>query len=289
MADLLDVARFVEKSLVAGAEHFQELTSTNDRAKDLAGRDDLPLPYLVVAEHQTAGRGRGANRWWTGPGSLAFSVIYDRTSFAGAETDSVPRPCPTGDFPAAPPLHTPEHAEAEAGTVCSAVPALAAGIAVCDAVRPLVPPGPPLGICWPNDVYVGARKLSGTLVETVAKARCVVGIGINVNNRSSDAPASLRDRVVSLVDLVGGPLDRGDILEAVLTGLRRLHTQSAGQIAARADSLCLQKGHPLEIEIGERTLSGVCRGIDSQGRIVLDSQGETVRCVSGIVRTPRTS
>lgn len=291
MADLLDVARFVDKSLVAAAEHLQELTSTNDHAKELARQPDLATPYLVVAEHQTAGRGRGANRWWTGPGSLAFSVIYDLRSLAVAEFDGRSQPVPAEDALAAPySPHSPRDAEPEdpgTGPLHSMVSALAAGIAVCDAARPLVPPGLPLGICWPNDVFVGSRKLSGTLVETVANGRCVVGIGVNVNNRSSDAPAELRNHVVSIIDLVGSPLDRGDILEGILLGLRNLLGQSTAQIAARADALCLQKGRTLEIEVGDRVLTGSCRGIDVHGRLVLDSRDGTVTCTSGIVRRPR--
>jgi len=285
MADWLDVARLVNRSIAAAAEHFQELTSTNDYAKDLARQPELPTPYLVVAEHQTAGRGRGSNRWWTGPGSLAFSVIYDIPSFAAAEFDEHLQPFPADDpVVASHPPREEEHAEPRTGPLNTVVPALAAGIAVCDAVRPLVPSGLPLGICWPNDVYVGTRKLSGTLVETVANGRCVVGIGVNVNNRSSDAPAELRSHVVSLIDLVGSPLDRGEILEGILHGLRKLFAQSADPIAARADSLCLQKGSTLELEIGGRVLTGSCRGIDAQGRLVLDSTDGTVHCVSGIVR-----
>ncbi|NMC19616.1 MAG: biotin--[acetyl-CoA-carboxylase] ligase [Thermogutta sp.] len=284
MVESLDVARFVERSLVAAAEHFQELTSTNDYAKELARRLDLPMPYLVVAEHQTAGRGRGANRWWTGPGSLAFSVICEIRSFAAAEFAEQSRQVPADDSAASSPGRAANHEESRARPVHSPVPALAAGIAVCDAVRPLIPTGLPLGICWPNDVYVGTRKLSGTLAETVANGRCVVGIGVNVNNRSSDAPAELRDHVVSLIDLVGSPLDRGDLLEGILRGLRKLFTQAAGPIAARADALCLQKGRTLEIALGDRILSGLCRGIDPWGRLVLDSEGGTVQCTSGIVR-----
>ncbi len=287
MADLLDVARFLEKSLVAAAEHFQELTSTNDHAKDLARQTDLPTPYLVVAEHQTAGRGRGANRWWTGPGSLAFSVIYDLRSLAAARFAGHSQPIPTDHAVAAPYFpRKAEHEDPEASPLHCVVSALAAGIAVCDAARPLVPPGLPLGICWPNDVFVGSRKLSGTLVETVANGRCVIGIGVNVNNRSSDAPAELRNHVVSIIDLVGSPLDRGDILEGILRGLRNLLEQSTAQITARADALCLQKGRTLEIDVGGRVLTGSCRGIDAQGRLILDSKVGTVTCTSGIVRRP---
>ncbi|MGQ9606977.1 MAG: biotin--[acetyl-CoA-carboxylase] ligase [Thermogutta sp.] len=291
MADLLDVTRLIERGIVAAGEYFQELGSTNDYAKELARRPGLPIPYLVVAEHQTAGRGRGANRWWTGRGSLAFSVICDTASLAASEQQAGYREALSGEAVAT--SRSPgamesaggmERAEIGQGALARVLPALAAGIAVCDAVRPLVPPGLPLGIRWPNDVYVGNRKLSGTLVETVACGRCVVGIGVNVNNRTSDAPADLRNRIVSLADLTGSPLERNDILEAILRGLRNLFALSPSGIAGRADAVCLQKGLSLEIQIGERILAGCCRGIDAEGRLVLDTGGATVRCASGVVR-----
>lgn len=295
MADLLDITRLIEAGIVAAGEYFQELGSTNDYAKKLARRPGLPIPYLVVAEHQTAGRGRGANRWWTGPGSLAFSVICDTASSGESERRAGDRPgyqeAPSGERSAASAFSG--YAESAGGmereetgqaSLSNVVPALAAGIAVCDAVRPLVPPGLLLGIRWPNDVYVGNRKLSGTLVETVASGRCVIGIGVNVNNRTADAPADLRNRIVSLADLIGSPLDRNDILAAILGGLRTLFTLPPGAIAARADAVCLQKRLVLEIQIGERIVSGCCRGIDAEGRLVLDTVDGTVRCASGVVR-----
>ncbi len=290
--NFLDVGRLVEASLVASAEHFQELTSTNDVAKGLARQPDLPLPYLVVAEHQTAGRGRGTHRWWTGSGSLAFSVILN----AGGGTDAdnaenrgghaissrTSRGVCHGHHASGPSEPSEGHA-AEIPLSSPVVSALAAGLAVHDAVRPFVPLTFPLGLHWPNDVYVGERKLSGTLVET-ANGRSVVGIGVNVNNRSADGPAELRDRVISIIDLVGVPVDRGDVLEAILRNLWQLLRHPISHVASRADALCLQKGRELEVDTGSGVISGVCRGIDALGRLELERRGQTFRCVSGTVR-----
>ena len=88
------------------------------------GRGELPL--LVVADRQTAGRGRGANRWWTGPGALAFSLLVDGRT-VGADRSRSP------------------------------LVALAAAVAVVDTVAPLLP-AHQVGIHWPNDVLVAERK-----------------------------------------------------------------------------------------------------------------------------------
>ena len=72
-----DVQRLLREGSLSHVEHHPTLTSTNDRAREIAL--DLPADEtaLVIADEQTAGRGRGSNRWWTGAGSLAFSLVFD--------------------------------------------------------------------------------------------------------------------------------------------------------------------------------------------------------------------
>ena len=65
----LDIDRILRETFVARAEYHPSLGSTNDRAAERAAQDGGELPLLVAAERQTAGRGRAANRWWTGPGA----------------------------------------------------------------------------------------------------------------------------------------------------------------------------------------------------------------------------
>ena len=71
----MDINRILRETFVVEAEHREELGSTNDRALERAKQGATHLPLLVIADRQTAGRGRGGNRWWTGPGSLAFSLL----------------------------------------------------------------------------------------------------------------------------------------------------------------------------------------------------------------------
>ena len=123
---------------------------------------------MRTAASQTAGRGRGGNRWWTGPGSLAFSLLTK------IDTAEVVR----GSVPLA---------------------ALAAGITVVEAVRPLLSERS-VGLHWPNDVYVDKRKLAGILIESPSPDRLVVGVGINTNCRLADAPEELRERVRDAID-----------------------------------------------------------------------------------------
>ena len=79
---MIDAVRILRETSVARVEHRPTLASTNDRAAQCAAQGVKDLPLLVVADQQTAGRGRGSNRWWTGPGGLAFSLLVDAETVA---------------------------------------------------------------------------------------------------------------------------------------------------------------------------------------------------------------
>ncbi len=120
--------------------------STNDDARELA-LGGAPAGTVVVAEEQTAGRGRKGAQWFCAPGEgLAFSVVL---------APEWPR-------------------EQWAWT------ALGAGVAVCEALEQV---GLEPEIKWPNDVLLGGRKVCGILVESPG-SRVVAGIGLNVNGGS---------------------------------------------------------------------------------------------------------
>jgi BirA family transcriptional regulator, biotin operon repressor / biotin---[acetyl-CoA-carboxylase] ligase len=237
----IDLRRVLAETFVARAEHHPTLGSTNDRARECLG-DGGPMPLLVVADQQTRGRGRGANRWWTGPGCLAFSLLLSPET-----TPSDPRRRP--------------------------LVALAAGVAIVDAIRPLVDQTP-IGLHWPNDVFVGSRKLSGVLVEVPAEGSHVVGIGVNTNNSLADAPADIRDRAVTLYDLTGRRHDQTGILVEILKHFDRALDQARAcpeALVRRANELCLQIGRTLAIRAGTESAAGRCAGIAPNGALLLDT------------------
>src|SRR5262245_48689583 len=71
-----DFDRIRRETLVRQVEFHQEIGSTNTRALELVAAEHL-IPLLVLADRQTAGRGRGKNRWWSGEGALTFSLVID--------------------------------------------------------------------------------------------------------------------------------------------------------------------------------------------------------------------
>src|SRR3954452_9524865 len=72
---MFELSRIVDSGLVARVDYHESIGSTSDRALELGASDDGPLPLLVLAERQTAGRGRGENRWWSADGALTFSLL----------------------------------------------------------------------------------------------------------------------------------------------------------------------------------------------------------------------
>lgn len=255
--DRIDLDKLLALGLVARAEHHETIASTHDRAHEVArGPHPGPLPLVVVAEQQTAGRGRGANRWWTGRGSLAFSLLFDPADW-----------------------NLPNHPLPERS--------LAVGVAIVDTLRPLLD-DQGLGLHWPNDVFVSDRKVAGVLIDVVPGGRHVVGIGMNVNNTLADAPDDVRARAVSLHDLTGRWFDRTALLASLLENLQSAVRQSAvapQEFGARYDQLCLQHGRELTIEVGTQQTRGLCMGIDVDGALLLETAAGPRKFYSGVLRS----
>lgn len=246
-------------------ERHGELGSTMDRARELAAEAATRLPALVIADRQQAGRGRRGASWWQAPGSLALSLVV-----------TPPRPA-TGFV------------------------SLACGLAVAETVVALEPTLSPT-LRWPNDVEVAGRKLAGVLVETAAHHRLIIGIGLNTAGSAQDAPRPLRDRVATLPDLVGRSLDASVVAETLiprlLAAVQETATDRAGLIRRylRRCSLtnrsvvihdAIVAGRPIpQLE----QLAGICRGIDEEGRFLLEvgtpAGPERLVVVSGSLTAP---
>lgn len=254
VASDLELHRLLTESFLAAVELHEEITSTNDRARALAA-SAIDLPCLIAAERQTAGRGRGANRWWTGAGSLAFSLLLD------ASASGIRR----------------EHS----GLVSLAVAASIVKTVQRHLSRHAV------GLHWPNDVFVSHRKLAGILVESLPGGRMVVGIGLNTNNPLSTAPTEVRQRAVSLCDLTGQPFNRTQLLIDLLDQLRDELTVLANdpdEIGLQADALCLQRGDWLTIDTGQETVEGRCFGIQADGALLLETATGPRKFYAGALR-----
>jgi BirA family biotin operon repressor/biotin-[acetyl-CoA-carboxylase] ligase len=164
---------------------YPSIGSTNDKAKELA-QAGAEEGTLVIADHQTGGRGRSGRTWFSPPGlGLYVSMIL---------RPGIP-------------------VEQAFGT--HMVASLAAAAAVEGLRLQSV-----VGIKWPNDLMAEGRKLAGVLSEVGIHGGklewCVIGIGLNVNHTRSDFPPDLQDKAISLRQLSHRRLDRTAILLSIL-------------------------------------------------------------------------
>jgi BirA family biotin operon repressor/biotin-[acetyl-CoA-carboxylase] ligase len=251
-----DLERILAETWVDRVDYRQEMASTNSRALQLATERAECRCLLVLTDNQSAGRGRGANTWWSERGALTFSVLFRTPDFD----------LPISRWPQL---------------------SLTVGLAVCEAIEGLLPDAA-VAIKWPNDVYLRGRKVSGVLVEAADGSRgsLVLGIGINVNNSLERAPPELRDKAIALCDAADAELQLVDILIAVLQRIAaRMEWLAAGiddlqEIWSRRSLLT---GRQVEIELPTRRITGLCRGIDRDGALLVDTDAGLERCLAGVV------
>lgn len=238
---------------------YREATgSTNDDAL-AAARSGAPSGSLFVADYQWKGRGRRGKSWSAATGdSLLFSVLV--------------RPESAGPINAV---------------------TLAVGLGVRAALEPYSPE--PLSVKWPNDVLAGSRKLAGVLCEGQFHGTrldvLVIGVGINVTEQAF--PPELEGSAVSLAMLAANGAaraalpEREPLLVDVLAGIEaRVRACLAGGLSellsefSERDALL---GAKVTVS-GAAPVTGVARGIDAEGRLLLETDGVVVPVSSGTVR-----
>lgn len=243
-----------------GVEHHAEIGSTNDRALELCSNASLLVPHLVIADRQTAGRGRSSNRWWSTDGALLFSLIIDAANLG------IPEPC----WP---------------------LVSLTAGIAVVRTLEEHLSTAGNhvVGLKWPNDVWLNDRKVCGILVEVPPqrRGRMVIGIGLNVNNSFADAPSELRTIATSMQDESTRPFESSELLANWLRHFQSELTDLANGpdlLIERCRQRCVLAGQLVSLDIGHEVITGTCRGIDDDGALRLLSPAGEQRFLAGTVR-----
>ncbi len=246
-------------------EFHAEIESTNDRAR-AALSEPGGEGLAVVADLQTAGRGRRGRTWISPAGAnLLFSVAW-----------------------------RPIIALRMAGLLGGS-----AALAVRDACASLVPDAG-LAIRWPNDVVDRTgRKVAGLLVETALEsgelAEAVIGIGINVNWLPSEMPPEIGGSATSLQALLGAPIQRvpllGSVLDALHAEVQALERGGTPLPRLRASSWL--DGRQVEVDTGTGTIAGRAAGIADDGSLLLDAEvgrlalsvGEVARVYEAIPAT----
>jgi len=208
-------------------------------------------PWLLVAEQQTAGRGRQGKSWHSSLGaSLTFSLAlpFQPVDWAGLS--------------------------------------LAVGVALAEALDPLDGQPPRLAIKWPNDLWLldsdaanglGGRKLGGILVETVsagARRLAVVGIGLNVQPMdAAEAGIATEIGMASLSEIdrhVTAPSALAHIARPLVEALRRFEREGLAAFAASFDARDLLKGRAVTTTSPE-VPRGIAQGIAPDGALWVDA------------------
>lgn len=251
-----------ERWLAREVEHLDETDSTNRVAME-RGRGGASHGYAVVAEAQSAGRGRLGRSFYSPPHLNLYASIVLR----------------------------PDVLVSDASTLI-----LAAGIAVADAVAATVDDDEAVSIKWPNDVQLGGLKTSGILLELAAEETrvdfVVMGIGVNLNVDRSHFPDEFRHLATSLRSHLGRAVDRVAFTRRLFDTLEEaLESHAHGGFEAlrpRFDRRFRMPGERVEVRgVGAATNAvtrGVVRGLSDDGALELeDESGQVRRVLAGDV------
>ncbi|MBI4459060.1 MAG: biotin--[acetyl-CoA-carboxylase] ligase [Acidobacteria bacterium] len=239
--------------------HFYKIDSTMNEAGRLAA-GGAPHGTLVLAEEQTAGRGRFGRTWFSERSAGIYLTLILRPELS----------------PSAAPILT-----------------LLAGVALAEVLQESS--GLPMDLRWPNDVLTNGKKCAGILVEMTAEperiAYVLVGIGVNVNHER--IPEDLAAEATSLRLEAGHTFSR---LEILILGVKRLEhyynrllEEGAGAIVERFSQISSYAcGKRVRVSDGAQTLTGVTAGLTPEGiLLVRRHDGRTEKVLSGHVRPER--
>lgn len=250
-----ELKRSLSRLSLGDIKYFESIGSTNDEALAWAA-NDAPDLSLVIADEQTAGRGRLGRKWFTPEGTaLAFSLILRPTADERPHLTRI------------------------------------VGLAALAAADSLQMHGLAAQIKWPNDVLILGRKVCGILVESVWSGEdvdCVViGVGVNVLKGSVPPVEMLQFPATSLEDELGHAPERVKILHDILAALIELRPRlGTDEFIIQWESRLALRGEIVQVE-SEKTpaVAGQVSGLESDGSLRLRNEhGEFVTVRFGDVR-----
>lgn len=234
-------------SLTFNILQFDSLPSTNLEAAKRAA-EGAPEGLVIVADEQTAGRGRLGRQWVSPKGAgLYFSLVLRLQ----VESDAWP-------------LIT-----------------FVAALAVHDALFQCC--GLQTDIKWPNDVLANNRKLCGILAETLDGGSIVLGIGVNLT--STSFPADLKNTATSVESLTGDIPDRETVLQSILRAFKNRYLvflKEGGReqvISDWSQRSSFAYGKRIRVKNGYEILEGITRGLEKDGALRLETSPGEIRLV----------
>jgi len=238
--------RFIGQEVIC----YPSLTSTNDMAKRRAQQGAVE-GTVIVAEEQTAGRGRIKRAWLSPKGSIALSIIL---------------------YPQLPYL-----------------PSLimVASLAVVHSIEQVT--GLKSQIKWPNDVLVNDKKACGILIESDVRGTSVdyaiIGMGINVNLKLAEFP-EISPTATSLSHELGRDISCLDMIRCLLAEAERLYLAlpTGDSVYREWRDNMVTLGKKVQVSSGAKTYKGVAESVASDGSLLLrQSDGSLIKIVTGDV------
>ena len=237
-------------------DYFDEAGSTQRVAAELA-EQGVAQGAVVIAEQQSAGRGRMGRQWHSPSGVNLYATIILRPT------------CPLAEVPRL---------------------SLIAGVAAAEALETAAPGL--VALKWPNDVWLNGRKAGGIISEAMTDAshglQCVlIGIGLNLNLAARDIPPELQGKATSVLIATGYPCDRIAIASALLQklGTRYMETEQHSFAVIRPlwERYSALTGQPVTVVDGVSRISGTVTGIDEEGALLLETAQGQRRILTGDV------
>lgn len=238
--------------------YFDETDSTNIDAKRCA-EEGAPHGTTVIADMQTAGRGRRGRMWQSPPGSAIYMTIMLKPDFVPDKASML---------------------------------TLVMALSVADAIAETT--GLQAGIKWPNDVVVNAKKVCGILTEMNVESDyiqyVVIGVGINANNGSlEEFPEEIRQTATSLKIESGAHISRAELIERVLFHFEKnydvfVSTLDLSGLMEAYDKRLLNLDAEVRVLDPKGEYSGIARGINSLGELLVEKEdGSIVQVYAGEV------
>ncbi len=240
---------FVDSILV-----FDSIDSTNNEIKRRA-EEGAPEGLLVIAQDQTAGRGRRGRAWDSAKNEGIFMSLLLRP-------------------------------EIEPGN--ASMLTLVMGLAVRSALEEIC--GLNARIKWPNDVICDGKKICGILTEMSAEPDCVnyivIGVGINVDN--TEFPKEVRSMATSVFKQTGEHFPRAKIIAACLRRFENYYavfqkTQDLRELREEYNACLINCGREVRVLDSDRDDTGIARGIDERGELIVDTEQGARRVCTGEV------
>ena len=230
--------------------YYPSLDSTMEVAKREARREAVE-GTVIIADEQTAGKGRAKRTWRSPKGSIALSIIlYPSVAYLPSII-------------------------------------MVASLAVVYSIETIT--GLKLQLKWPNDVLINGKKVCGILIESRVKGDrvdySIIGIGININLRLSDFP-ELSSTATSLSDELGRDVSRIDVIRRLLVDVERLYLAvlSGGSIYEEWRDRLVTLGRSVQVRWGKTMYEGIAESVARDGSLLLRCPDESLtKIVAGDV------